>query len=444
MKSKNSQTDLIEIIKYKLSRIETILLKLIGSLTFFKKYQLINRLTTFKKYCTQIESFPNDEEAISKDWYLLIRPSEAIERKLPICLDEDNIALKKLEKYQYHKNPTHYRETPEIFLSCINQGKLISRNNSSRGIYILSSEEDYVFSDVLYKNYYFLQQDNTLLYIMCPPFKPKLRYYPGEYCLLTTPMSPGNYYHWILEILPRLSLLEEFHQLENIPLIVHKNLKGYQKESLEIIGMPKERVVYLDNGYYQVDKIYYPSYLGKISSTPKENVSWVRKNLLNKYYPQECSSKNYVYISRRDAGGRRVLNEEEIVEFLKPIGFEIVVPGKMSLKEQITTFRSAQIIISPHGAALANMVFAPPNSTIIEMIPETKNQIDGSYNNLANSCGHQYAFLTGSIPGLKMTDIEEILSTGWDDAKDRSLDFYVSLDKLKALLEKVVGNLIER
>jgi capsular polysaccharide biosynthesis protein len=38
-------------------------------------------------------------------------------------------------------------------------------------------------------------------------------------------------------------------------------------------------------------------------------------------------------------------------------GFEIITPGDMSVEEQIAAFRNAEIIVGPHGAGLANLVY---------------------------------------------------------------------------------------
>jgi hypothetical protein len=72
------------------------------------------------------------------------------------------------------------------------------------------------------------------------------------------------------------------------------------------------------------------------------------------------------------------------------------------------------------------------------MFPKTKNQVDGCYWTLANSCGHNYAFLTGSVPGLNIKDTNTVIATGWSNREDRNRDFYVSLDKLKALLDMLL------
>jgi hypothetical protein len=65
-----------------------------------------------------------------------------------------------------------------------------------------------------------------------------------------------------------------------------------------------------------------------------------------------------IYISRRDAGQKRgIVNEDAVCELMERHGFEIITPGDMSVEEQIAAFRNAEIIVGPHGAGLANLVY---------------------------------------------------------------------------------------
>ena len=48
--------------------------------------------------------------------------------------------------------------------------------------------------------------------------------------------------------------------------------------------------------------------------------------------------------------------------------YYVIVPGEMSVREQIAAFSRARIVVSPHGAALANMVFAPPGAVMVELV----------------------------------------------------------------------------
>ena len=75
-------------------------------------------------------------------------------------------------------------------------------------------------------------------------------------------------------------------------------------------------------------------------------------------------------VSRRDARQRRVANEDALYRVLQPLGFEIVTPGELSVREQIATFRAAEIVVGPHGAGLTNLLFARPGTRAVELRSE--------------------------------------------------------------------------
>jgi capsular polysaccharide biosynthesis protein len=62
-----------------------------------------------------------------------------------------------------------------------------------------------------------------------------------------------------------------------------------------------------------------------------------------------------VFLSRKDTRRRELLNEQELIDRLKPYGFEPIVMSQLSLAEQIETIRNAREIIAPHGAGLAHL-----------------------------------------------------------------------------------------
>ena len=48
-------------------------------------------------------------------------------------------------------------------------------------------------------------------------------------------------------------------------------------------------------------------------------------------------------------------------------GFTRLDPGAVSVRDQIDQFAAAEVIVAPHGAALANLVFARPGARILEL-----------------------------------------------------------------------------
>jgi capsular polysaccharide biosynthesis protein len=295
---------------------------------------------------------------------------------------------------------------PEVFISCLKNARIYSKD------FLILSDSNHIFYDSIWSNQNYLENNGILNKIMLP--SPKSR--SETACVLGT-LGADNYYHWMLDIMPRISLLKQYEELKSIPLIVPKQLKAFQKESLKMAGISSEKIVEFDGDFCQIEKLYYLSSLGHSGNPSPYDVSSLRTLFLGKCLHHQTSSSEYLYITRRDANYRRILEEYKIVDYLKSIGFEIVCLSELSFAKQIEKFSRAKIIIAPHGAGLTNMVFAPKNTQIIELFPE--DYINGCFWALAGVCRHKYAFLIGS---------------------SESGNFHISLDKLKALLEKVTLN----
>ena len=73
---------------------------------------------------------------------------------------------------------------------------------------------------------------------------------------------------------------------------------------------------------------------------------------------------------------------------LERYGFEATTMADQSIREQAVRFASAEVIVAPHGGALANLVFAPERSALIELLPA--NYLSTYYFMLAASRGIAY------------------------------------------------------
>jgi capsular polysaccharide biosynthesis protein len=76
-----------------------------------------------------------------------------------------------------------------------------------------------------------------------------------------------------------------------------------------------------------------------------------------------------VYVSRRDAAGRRVINDAELVSRLRKAGYREIVLSTMPLAAQIATFASASRVVGLHGAGLVHFAFTPPGARMLEILP---------------------------------------------------------------------------
>ena len=82
--------------------------------------------------------------------------------------------------------------------------------------------------------------------------------------------------------------------------------------------------------------------------------------------PPEPTPKR-VYITRRLAAKRRLVNENQIESLLHDHGFIIAELETLSIAEQVRLFAQAEIVVGPHGAGLTNMVWAPRDCKVMEI-----------------------------------------------------------------------------
>ena len=79
--------------------------------------------------------------------------------------------------------------------------------------------------------------------------------------------------------------------------------------------------------------------------------------------------KKLVYISREGAGHRRILNEAQVSSLITQNGGIVLRMENMTIEEQLVIFRDSRVIVSPHGAAMANLLATHGETTYVELLP---------------------------------------------------------------------------
>ncbi len=171
----------------------------------------------------------------------------------------------------------------------------------------------------------------------------------------------GNYFHWLLGCLPKFEHLIDNPLFENTYLVVPKKLLDFQRESLEIMKIDKSRLIPYDNTHWLFDKLY----LSSFRELSPRKIRWLEK-LAGKTTKHQGAN---IYISRSDTNSRHISNENELLEVLQRYNFNKAILSQMSLYDQIELFSNAAIIIAAHGAGLSNLVFSPPGTHVIELMP---------------------------------------------------------------------------
>lgn len=96
-------------------------------------------------------------------------------------------------------------------------------------------------------------------------------------------------------------------------------------------------------------------------------------------------------ISRADTRGRAVLNWEELLPVFRRQGFEVMELADLPTDAQIALFRDVSQVVGVHGAGLTNILFAPRDCTVLEILPPLV--ATSAYWLLASSLGQRYSAL---------------------------------------------------
>jgi capsular polysaccharide biosynthesis protein len=201
-----------------------------------------------------------------------------------------------------------------------------------------------------------------------------------------------SYYHYLTDVLPRLEILE---RLDPSPerLYLPASLP-FQRQLLELLQIPSERIIDADRvRHLKAGVLVVPGLPDADLKTPPWVVSWLRERLLSREPPAPRGRRLYLSRGRR-RGSRIVRNEPEVVDALATLGFEVLDPGAMPVAEQIATFAAADLVVGPHGAALANLAFVSPGAGVVELF--APDYVQGCYWKIC-AClpGVTYRYLVG-------------------------------------------------
>lgn len=205
-----------------------------------------------------------------------------------------------------------------------------------------------------------------------------------------------NHSHWLTAHLPKLCLLRERGQLDDV--ILPEKLKPAMAASLKLMGLdPSQFRTFDQNRPLLVEEL---TILGTDRFRP-ELLRPVREAVAASVEADAPTRR--IYISRSRARFRRLLNEEEIWPLFENEGFERVYMEEMSFHEQVRMMRETNVLAAPHGAGLTNMMFCPEGAHVVEIA--CLGFPNPNFYAVASAMGHDYSIVSadasGDVPPLE-------------------------------------------
>lgn len=231
--------------------------------------------------------------------------------------------------------------------------------------------------------------------------------------------SSPCYFHWIFDILPRFEILRRAN-VSYDRIYLNPLRHPFQKETFKMMNIDPAKVIWSDPKIHlKAEQLVVPS----LPAIPGTMSRWVCRFLQQKILPSNLRKKHAkIYISRREAFSRRIVNEEILLRFLKSQGFEEYTLENLSVAEQASLFASAKVIVSSHGAALTNLVFCQEGAHVVEIF--TPNYVNPCYWLLSQQLKLRHHPVLGSNKNLSC-------------AQRKKHDVFICLNELETIFQKL-------
>ena len=210
--------------------------------------------------------------------------------------------------------------------------------------------------------------------------------------LMLAATGAETFSHFLFDSVSRGFLLSEcgIHFRDFKHIIVNNLDSPFQSELLFKLGIqPYQLVCLASNKTIFCEELILPSYPSGLGQYHPGALEWLRHTFLPTSKKPDLSER--LYISRKMAKSRRVINEIELDEVLSRHGFRKVLLETLQTLEQFSLFSTASHIIAPHGAGLSSLAFSSKGTKVLELF--ATGSLNACYWTLSNYRDLNYSCL---------------------------------------------------
>jgi len=170
------------------------------------------------------------------------------------------------------------------------------------------------------------------------------------------------FYHWLIEALP--AAIDGLAANPSAALLVSTDCPARVSEAaVELVG--PDRVVRA-SGPVRVERLTLAGMDSYAGFAQARDIDQLRRTFPT---PVDQRQAEWLYISRLRDPRRAMSNEAAIEDFVTRHGFRVVYLQDLSFAEQRATLAAASVVVAPHGAGLANLVWCAPGTHVVEIFP---------------------------------------------------------------------------
>lgn len=235
-----------------------------------------------------------------------------------------------------------------------------------------------------------------------------------------------NWYHFLVEILPRLELLDKLpEEYQGFPLIFpasildsdnSKQILSRLTSDREVIFMEKQFSYCVSECIFIESPVLAPPrirgecmFIRDAQHIRPEIIRSFRNRILKTFSDAELEYRNdepkRIFLARGEYS-TRPYNQDEVFAIFKQLGFEAVYCERLTILEQIRLFRHAEYIVGPSGAAWTNILFCESNPKGLCFLAKVPNiEYASPFSNLAHVFGIDLRYYYETSNFLNWSDL---------------------------------------
>jgi capsular polysaccharide biosynthesis protein len=221
----------------------------------------------------------------------------------------------------------------------------------------------------------------------------------------------GNYYHLLIDVLPRLHLLERYGTpLESFDhILLPPPKQPFEEELYQHFRIPIVKLIDASIAdVFECERLVVPTMHNRKG---RWHLDWLREQIGVR---DASRVDRRLFISRSKAALRRIVNESVVSQLLIENGFEIVDSATLTVRQQIQLFAEASHVVSLHGAGLTNLAFCRPGTSCLEIRPRTPIAVADCYRLMTSELGiHHHLLFCDHIPNplVRPDDVDVLVNT---------------------------------
>ncbi|MCB1450168.1 MAG: glycosyltransferase family 61 protein [Nitratireductor sp.] len=250
----------------------------------------------------------------------------------------------------------------------------------------------------------------------------------NSYCV--TDRSSSGFYHWFLEVLPKIKLVFE-NDPDAVFFLPRRLLDiSYISQSLRILR--HENFVYC--GKFSLLEVSNARLVGNVGPLASDGLvihdgelirrlaNDLKRGLQTETAPKDAPKR--ILLSRQKAKRRKLSNETALSKELEKLDFVSICLEDYELEQQIQLMSHAEILVGLHGAGLANMIYMPSGSRILELTGHHISDI--TYCRLADALDFEYYY----------SDIKSV-----DGPNEKNSDVYCDISHVVSILQTITNRI---